>query len=346
MKMGRFAVAFAAALMLSSTGFAASPKIVSASEHIPSGTPGIELYVREKHPAGIMHFAPDRILLFVHGATYPAETSFDLPLDGVSMMDWLAARGFDVWLVDIRGYGLSTRPPEMDQPPEANPPLVDTATVAHDVGMAVDHILAKRHVPKLDVMGWSWGTSIMGLYTSTHDDKVDRLVLYAPQWLVNPLPPAPTDTLGAYRLVTRDAAKQRWLNGVAPDQQAALIPPGWFDQWADATFATDPAGAKLNPPVLRATNGVTQDSRTYWRAGKPLYDPAKITVPVLVIHAEWDADLPSYQAQGYFAALTQTPWKRFVEIGQGTHTVMMEKNRMQLFDGVADFLEEKDPLKK
>ncbi len=186
----------------------------------------------------------------------------------------------------------------------------------------------------------------MGLYTSAHDDKVNRLVLYAPQWIVNPLPPAPTDTLGAYRLVTREQAKQRWLNGVAPEQQAALIPPGWFDQWADATFATDPAGAKQNPPVLRATNGVTQDSRTYWRAGKPLYDPAKITVPVLIIHAEWDADLPSYQAQGYFAALTQTPWKRFVEIGQGTHTVILEKNRMQLFDGVADFLEEKDPLKK
>ncbi|MEI9984927.1 MAG: hypothetical protein WDN69_18015 [Aliidongia sp.] len=133
---------------------------------------------------------------------------------------------------------------------------------------------------------------------------------------------------------------------MAPDQQAALIPPGWFDQWADATFATDQIGAKQNPPVLRATNGVTQDSRTYWRAGKPLYDPGKITVPVLIIHAEWDADLPSYQSHGYFAALTSTPWKRFVEIGQGTHTVMMEKNRMQLFDGVADFLQEAEPLRK
>jgi pimeloyl-ACP methyl ester carboxylesterase len=234
----------------------------------------------------------------------------------------------------------------MEQPPEANPPLVDTAMAAHDVGVAVDHILAKRHVPKIDIMGWSWGTSIMGLYTSTHNDKVNRLVLYAPQWLLNPLPAPATDTLGAYRSVTREQAKQRWLTGVAPDQQAALIPPGWFDQWADATFATDPVGAKQNPPVLRATNGVTQDSRTYWRAGKPLYDPAKITVPVLIIHAEWDADLPSYQAQGYFAALTQTPWKRFVEIGQGTHTVIMEKNRLQLFDGVADFLEEADPLHK
>jgi pimeloyl-ACP methyl ester carboxylesterase len=193
-------------------------------------------------------------------------------------------------------------------------------------------------------MGWSWGTSIMGLYTSGHDDKVNRLVLYAPQWLIDPPPAAPGDKLGAYRLVTRESAKERWLKGVAPDQQATLIPPGWFEQWADATFATDPVGAKQNPPGLRAPNGTTQDSRNYWQAGKALYDPGKITVPVLIAHAEWDADLPSYQSHDYFAALTHTPWKRFVEIGEGTHTVIMEKNRMQLFHEVAGFLEEADPL--
>ena len=34
--------------------------------------------------------SPDKILLFVHGATYPAETAFDLPIEGVSMMDLIA----------------------------------------------------------------------------------------------------------------------------------------------------------------------------------------------------------------------------------------------------------------
>jgi len=51
------------------------------------------------------------------------------------------------------------------------------------------------------------------------------------------------------------------------------IPPGWFDRWADATFATDPVGARQTPPVLRAPNGVSQDGREFWAAGKPLYDP-------------------------------------------------------------------------
>jgi pimeloyl-ACP methyl ester carboxylesterase len=78
--------------------------------------------------------------------------------------------------------------------------------------------------------------------------------------------------------------------------------------------------------------------------GKPLYDPANITVPTFIIHAEWDTDLPSYQAEAYFAQLKNTPYKRFVELGEGTHAVMMEKNRMQFFREIMLFLDEEDPL--
>jgi pimeloyl-ACP methyl ester carboxylesterase len=345
--MGRAIASAAFACLVTATSGAAAeaPQMVTDSYLIPSGDPGIQLYVRNKHPAGMTHFRADRILLFVHGATYPAETAFDLPLGGVSMMEWLARRGWDVWLVDVRGYGGSTRPPEMDHPAADNPPIVDTAVAAGDVGSAVEHILKKRGVKQINLMGWSWGTSIMGLYTTEHNDHVARLVLYAPQWIAST--PSLTDkgeALGAYRSVSRDSAKERWLKGVAEDQKATLIPSGWFEQWADATFATDPVGAAQTPPVLRAPNGIVKDSRAYWRAGKAQYDPGKITVPTLLIHAEWDADLPSDQTRGYFAQLTHTPWKRYVEIGEGTHTVIMEKNRMQLFHGVADFLEEGAPL--
>ena len=38
------------------------------------------------------------------------------------------------------------------------------------------------------------------------------------------------------------------------------------------------------------------------------------------------------------------PYKRFVEIGEGTHTIMMEKNRMQFFRELMNFLNESDPL--
>ena len=75
----------------------------------------IVLKVRNKHPEGMQAVSADRVLIYVHGATYPAETAFDLPVGGASMMDILASQGWDVWMLDVRGYSRSTRPPEMDQ---------------------------------------------------------------------------------------------------------------------------------------------------------------------------------------------------------------------------------------
>ena len=207
---------------LVASGLAWSASAVAAgiemAEYTVPSDPGIQLYVREKHPAGTQQFGAGRILLFVHGATYPAETSFDLPVGGTSMMDLLAARGWDVWLVDVRGYSRSTRPASMDRPAAEGRPVASTAEAARDVAAAVDFIQGRRGVAKINLMGWSWGTSIMGLYASTHNEKVERLVLYAPQWLSTSTVPADAPPLGAYRTVTRDAY------GDAGEEPHAVLP--------------------------------------------------------------------------------------------------------------------------
>ena len=47
---------------------------------------------------------------------------------------------------------------------------------------------------------------------------------------------------------------------------------------------------------------------------------------------------------GLFAQLKHTPYKRLIELSEGTHTVMMEKNRMQFFRELMGFLDEEKPL--
>jgi pimeloyl-ACP methyl ester carboxylesterase len=334
------AVSFPPAAVAATAG-PAEPTLVTEEFMVPSVDPGIQLYVRNRHPRDMTKFAADRILLFVHGSTYPAESTFDLELGGVSMMQFIAKHGYDVYLVDVRGYGRSTRPAAMDQPADQNPPLVRTETAVKDVGAAVDFILKRRGVSTLCLMGWSWGTAIMGWYTAQNNDKVRKLVLYAPRWLATG--PSLMDSggaLGAYRTVSVASTRDRWLKGVPEDKRADLIPSGWFDAWAAATFATDPVGSKASPPTLRAPNGTLLDTREYWTSGKPLYDPSAIRAPVFLVHAEWDQDLPSPMLYAFFAKLTGAPYKRFVEIGEGTHTVFLEKNRMQLFKEVQAFLDE------
>jgi len=231
----------------------------------------------------------------------------------------------------------------MEKPAEESAPVATSEQAGADLGSAIDYVLSLRKLPKLDVMGWSWGTSIAGNYAAHHSDKIERLVLYAPAWTLEPPVEPPKQALPAYRLVDKETARKRWYMGVAEDKRAALIPPGVFDRWWEATLATDPVGSKMNPPKVRAPNGVFAEFTQFWRAGKPFYDPADVTVPTLLIHAEWDADLPSYMARNVFARLTRAPYKRFVELGQGTHTVMLEKNRKQFFDEILGFLTETAP---
>ena len=317
-------------------------QLVTEEMMVKSPDAGIEIYVRNKRPADLKVFSPSKTVLFVHGATYPAHTAFDLKLGDQSWMDYIASRGYDVYMLDLRGYGKSTRPPEMSQDAKSSPPIVRGETAVRDIGTAVDFILARRKISRLNLLGWSWGSTLMATYTTQNAGKVERLALYAPPWIRNTpsLVQAGAGPLGAYRTVSRDQALGRWLTGVAEDKKAALIPAGWFDAWADATFASDPQGAKMNPPVLRAPNGVVQDGNEFHGAGKGYYDPAKITVPTLLVLGEWDRDTPPYMAQTLFPLLVNAPNKRFVMLAEGTHTIIMEKNRLELFRTVQTFFDE------
>jgi pimeloyl-ACP methyl ester carboxylesterase len=315
------------------------PTLVTESYLIQSRDPGIQLYVRNKHPRSLTRFSPERTLLYVHGATQASETTFDLQLEGLSWMDYLARRGYDVYLVDLPGYGRSTRPPEMDQPAANNPPIVRTDMAVEDVGATVDHILARRSLPKIDLMGWSWGATIVATYAAQHNDKVDRLVLYAPGWL-RTAPTSPPPPLGAYQTWTMEQARSRLQNGAPEDKKEALMPTGWFETWSAAVLATEAVGVSQNPRLVRTPNGVVQDVLDYWTMGKPTWDPAKIKVPTLVVRGEWDAVNPLAGAQTVFDNLSGAPHRRFVQIGGGTHFVMLEKNRMQLFREVQLFLDE------
>ncbi len=63
-------------------------------------------------------------------------------------------------------------------------------------------------------MGWSFSISIMDLYTSTHNENVERLGLYATMWLSTDTVPADAPPLGTYRTVLRADTKPRWPKAV------------------------------------------------------------------------------------------------------------------------------------
>ena len=140
-----------------------------------------QIYVRERTQAGLVLRSAsltDRVVLFIHGAGTPAEVAFDVPYQDYSWMAYLAQAGFDVFAMDLSGYGRSSRPQSMNDPcnlaPKQQAALIPvppstpcTASYAHpatnlasdwnDISAVVDYVRALRHVDHVDVVAWSLG---------------------------------------------------------------------------------------------------------------------------------------------------------------------------------------------
>ena len=71
------ALSVVAAAAMSATTAVAQTRLVTEEMMVKSPDPGIEIYVRNKRPTEMIMFRPERTVLYVHGATYPASTAFD-----------------------------------------------------------------------------------------------------------------------------------------------------------------------------------------------------------------------------------------------------------------------------
>jgi len=310
--------------------------IVTEDRHIPGGDNGIELFLRNKRPASRSHFGAERTLLIVHGGTQAAEVTFDLELDHLSWAGYIAAHGWDVWLVNVRGFGSSTRPAELDLPIETAPPVVRTADARRDFAAAADFILRHRGIDRINVLAWSWGTIISGGWAAEQPDKAGRLALFGPAWNLRA---TPSGTATGYVRWSVAEAFARLQHGAPEHARGALTPAPWYQAWAEATLATDPQANRFDPPRVRSPNGVSWDIADSIRSGNPLYEAQNITAPTLLVTGEWDGLTSRNSVLALFDSLTKAREKRYVELGEATHFAHLERRRLALFATVQAFLE-------
>ena len=114
--------------------------------------------------------------LLVHGGTWSGRPLFDLQIRDYSLMDFLAENGYDVWAIDLHGYGRSDK---------TDKDWTDSHSAAADIAAAVGYITRLRGVSKINLLGCSAGTQRAGVFAMENPDKVTKLVLYAPWWKGN-----------------------------------------------------------------------------------------------------------------------------------------------------------------
>lgn len=294
---------------------------------IPSHQPALVARVRHTSPARAKDALP---VLFVHGSSFPSGLSFDFRMDGQSWMDWMAARGYDVYALDFPGYGLSDRYP--DAPAPDGPPGRARA-VAHDVGSAVDAILRRTGQRQVLLVGHSWGGSVAARYAQDHAGKVTRLVLFA---AITPRAAGPAGALDgaaagpAYEEMT-PAQRIAAMDGLRPPQEAAQLHADVFARWGGQWLASD----GRSEGKVRFPAGPGADVAELQQGGA-YYDPARLAMPVLLVRGEWDA----WPSDSDFRRLqAQIPDARYVQLARGTHVMHLEAERGALYEAVRAFLD-------
>jgi pimeloyl-ACP methyl ester carboxylesterase len=311
------------------------PKLDSREAHfrIASDTPGLDLFLRYLAPASPQAVA--KIVLYVHGATFPSALSIAHRFDGHSWRDDLNAAGFDVWGLDFLGFGGSERYSEMSQSPESQPPLGRAEESSRQVEKAVRFILAHHREPRLSIIAHSWASMPAGRFAGAHPELVDRIVFFAPisRRSNGSNPP----TYRAWRLVSLEEQWNRFGEDV-PANQTPVLSRRHFDEWGPLYLDTDLESRTRSPESVKIPNGPTQEIGEAF-AGHLAYDPASIRAPVAIIRGEWDGLVSDGDARWLFKALRNARIKRDVKISRGTHLMHLEQSRFALYREAQTFLD-------
>ena len=287
--------------------------------HIDSESPDISLFMFRVAAFG----EAKGTVLLLHGAGSPASALWDLEPKDYSVMRRLACAGFDTYAVDVRGYGGSTWPKALTVPGEEAPPAVRAHEVMPDVKAAIRYALGRSKTERLDLVGWSWGCVVAGMAAGLQPERIRRLVLFAPvydrKW------PSRHKTKGAWRAETR----QLYFDYFDPQREERAV----LEDHVEALFRF--VGPK--EPV-RLPNGPYRD---LYGPDAPVWKPAAVRAPTLVIRGEKDPASKADAARRLFEALTNAPVRRYVELGDAGHFAFRTLQYRRLQAVLEGFLIEK-----
>jgi pimeloyl-ACP methyl ester carboxylesterase len=312
------------------------PKLDPREEHfrIPSPRENLSLFLR---------FLPARAeprerraVLYVHGATFPSALSIAHRFDGKSWRDALNESGFDVWGLDFHGFGHSDRYPEMSRPPADNPPLCIAEDAAQQLAAAVHFILKRQNLEKLSLISHSWGSMPACRFAGSEPALVDRVALFGPIAKRGPRRYETAPTFPAWRIVTPQDQWTRFIEDV-PAGAPPVLSRIHFEEWAERYLDSDPDSRTRNPAGVKTPLGPFSEIIKAWH-GQLGYDPANVRAPVAIIRGEWDGLIQDDDARRLFDAFTQSPVKRDIKIGRGTHLMHLEAMRLALWRESIGFL--------
>src|SRR5260221_8448085 len=209
-------------------------------------------------------------IFFVHGSSMASQPTFDLHVPGrpdSSAMDYFAGLGYDTWTMDNEGYGRSDK-----NRPQNN----DISNGADDLAAGSQYILEKTGAKKLLVYGISSGALKAALFAQRHPERVARIALDAFVWTGEGSPTLEErkKKLPQFINVNRRPIDRKFVQSIfEPDH------PGTADDATISAFAD---------AILPLDDSVPTGTYVDMCSKLPLVDPARLTVPTIIMRGEFD----------------------------------------------------------
>lgn len=258
-------------------------------------------------------------VLFLHPYEAPCADAFDLP--GYSWMDELSREGFDVWAIDLHGFGKYGSSASMQSSSKL-------ATAVSDVSQVVDDLKQRSSTKRVTLIGWGWGGVLAAMASIEDPASIDRVVLLGVMDGKNAAVPLDAWTRtadGASEMVGAEALMSEWtrmLSGIEED-----VTPDAFEKFKQLSQRCSPSN-----PV-----GPVKDMVDIWSTQLP-FEPHRINVPTLLLRGDHD----DYVTGGL---ASQISGGHEIVLHHATHWVPYEKGRTFLYLHVSNFLAHKNLVK-
>jgi pimeloyl-ACP methyl ester carboxylesterase len=264
-------------------------------------------------------------VLFVHGSSMASQPTFDLQVPGrpdSSVMEWFAKRGFDTWCVDMEGYGRSTKDRDNNAP---------IAQGADDCLAAANYIAKLRGPRKLLVYGISSGALRAALFAQRNPNLVGRLALDAMVWTGEGSPTLAErkKKLPEFRSKNRRPIDKAFVYSIFNRDHPGTAEDRVIEAFADAITALD--------------DSVPTGTYVDMCANLPVVDPAKITMPTIIMRGQWDGIAGVDDLLEFFKRLPN-PDKTFSMMAGISHASFQQKNYLMVYHILHSFFAQPEPV--
>lgn len=296
---------------------------------------GVELYVRRIRPT----VPSKKALLLLNSRSLCVESTAGISMGSISYGDYTASKGIETFLVDLRGYGMSSAVPEQQYETfkEVTNPTTCEEYIS-DIKSAVTYIKSQiGDDVEISMMGFSFIATIAVLYADRYPDDFKNIIVLNPSWVDHPNDP------------------ERGFNFYTPTKGLPYTKVS-ISSIEDRLAQAQPAGKDFREPLwsseansaLRKYHKTFNEKTEDWKLVKnvrmiEMINERKntaltnIKANLLFISAQYDCENPLFIVNRIMNLIPKQ--NKYLKIlPNATHLCIWEKQRQTLYEWTVEFI--------